>query len=122
MTEVNAGSTSEPFVTGINLTGVPLSNPYRGGPLLDPNAPLPAGTSFPFHTYDNFAPLSRGMATPYTQSWNVVVERQLGNSSLMRAAYVGTKSTHLPNSVQLNPGITLPGRRRQTLMRGGHFS
>jgi hypothetical protein len=36
MTEVNAGSTSEPFVTGINLTGVPLSNPYMGGTLWTP--------------------------------------------------------------------------------------
>ena len=49
------------------------------------------------------------MSTPYTQSWNLALEHQFGNSSLVRAAYVGTKSTHLPNSVQLNPGIYGPG-------------
>jgi hypothetical protein len=109
MTEVNAGSTSEPFVAGQNLTGVPLSNPYQGGPVLNPNAPLPDPKSFVFHTYDNFEPLSQNIVTPYTQSWNLVVEHQFANSSLVRVAYVGTKSTHLQNSIQLNAGAYGPG-------------
>ena len=45
----------------------------------------------------------------YTQQWNLTVERQLGNSSIVKAAYVANKGTHLPSQLQplnvLNPTL-----------------
>ena len=39
--------------------------------------------------------LERQFKLPYTQNWNLTLERKLGSDWLLRAAYVGTKSTHL---------------------------
>jgi hypothetical protein len=45
----------------------------------------------------------------YTQQWNLTVERQLGNSAIVKAAYVANKGTHLPSQLQplnvLNPTL-----------------
>ncbi|MGH9942397.1 MAG: carboxypeptidase regulatory-like domain-containing protein [Pyrinomonadaceae bacterium] len=40
-------------------------------------------------------PFQDKFATPYTQSWNFGVQRQLGNSLLLEADYVGAKGTNL---------------------------
>ncbi len=45
----------------------------------------------------------------YTQQWNLTVERQIGNSAIVKVKYVGNKGTHLPSQLQplnaLNPAL-----------------
>ena len=47
---------------------------------------------------------------PYTVSWNLTAERQLGADVMVQASYVGTRFTHAPNNVAMNlinPGTKL---------------
>jgi hypothetical protein len=57
-------------------------------------------------------PMSR---TPYTQQWNVSLQRELPLSLSLTAAYVGTKGTHLEARPDINqpvPGTTAIASRR----------
>ena len=47
-----------------------------------------------------FAP--DNLRSPYVQSWNLTLERQLGASLVVSASYVGNKGTHLENIHQAN--------------------
>jgi hypothetical protein len=51
---------------------------------------------------------------PYSQQWNFTIERQIGNAFSVRAAYVGTKGTHIfaqeYNHNQVNPSYLSLGR------------
>jgi hypothetical protein len=49
-----------------------------------------------------------GNRRPYSQQWNLTVERQMPSNFFVSLSYVGTKGTHLPSSLSplniLNPG------------------
>lgn len=47
-----------------------------------------------------FAP--DNLRSPYLQSWNLTLERQLGSSLVISGSYVGNKGTHLENIHQAN--------------------
>ncbi len=55
-------------------------------------------------TFDNgsttikYRPLD-GNKRPYSQQWNLTVERELPGSFFLQVSYVGTKGTHLPSSL-----------------------
>ena len=38
--------------------------------------------------------------TPYLQSWNLTVEREIGHESAIEVGYVGSKGTHLGNAAR----------------------
>lgn len=42
---------------------------------------------------------------PMTQSWNLSVEKQISANYVIRAAYVGSQSYHLPLNLDENPGV-----------------
>jgi len=50
-------------------------------------------------------PLEKKLRIPYTQNWNLTLERRLGSDWLARIAYVGTKTTHLMIGVDQNAPI-----------------
>ncbi|HEY2469513.1 MAG TPA: carboxypeptidase-like regulatory domain-containing protein [Terracidiphilus sp.] len=57
-----------------------------------------------------------GNHRPYSQQWNLTIERQLPSNFFAAVSYVGTKGTHLPSSMSplnvlnpLNPGIASIG-------------
>jgi len=60
--------------------------------------------------------------TPYTQQWNVSLQRQLPLALSLTLAYVGTKGTHLEARPDINqpvPGTTpIPSRRPYPLFQG----
>lgn len=60
-----------------------------------PNSFAPSG--FPVITVT-----PANLPTPYSQSWNVDVQRQLPFHMVFEAAYVGSTGTHLPRFVQIN--------------------
>jgi hypothetical protein len=45
--------------------------------------------------------------TPNVQQWNFTLERQLSSSTVVRAAYVGTRGTHL--NLNLDENVAVPG-------------
>jgi hypothetical protein len=70
-------------------------------PLPDKNTPinwanfLPIGTSPAFY-YKN--------VLPYTEEYQLSIERQLSTGTLLTVSYVGTQGHHLLSSLQANPG------------------
>ena len=43
------------------------------------------------------------------QNWNLILERQFFNDTVIRAGYVGSKGTSMMNTIEVNPGIYGPG-------------
>ncbi len=87
-----------PFVdrgTG-NIEGqrFPVALPTTGTPINWANF-LPIGTSPAFY-YKN--------VLPYTEEYQLSMERQLGHATLLTASYVGTQGHHLMTSLEANPG------------------
>jgi hypothetical protein len=52
---------------------------------------------------------------PTVYNWNLAVERQLPSSILARVAYVGSRSTHLTETLNLDPAPFDPAGKRGTL-------
>ncbi len=68
--------------------------------------------------------LSPDLTTTYLQQWNFSLERQIGTSTTIRAAYAGSKGTHLIRSRDLNqptPGPGVVQTRRPNPAVGGIF-
>jgi len=105
----NRTAAGAPFVRQSLLNGpFQLSDPYRGGEVLDPTPVVP-GRDFVFPAYGTWAIPGKDMRVGYMQNWNFVIERQVLGDLLVRAAYVGSKGTHLLHSPEVNPAIYGPG-------------
>ena len=81
--------------------GFDIANPYGGGPT-------------PFGERTFVAPatvltVQSGMVPPYSQNWNLSVERVIARDFLLDVRYVGNKGTHLPRFIEGNPSIYGPG-------------
>lgn len=99
--EVQNGPNAVPVIylqTGVNTTQVGetqhISSDFENG-----------------QTPAKYRPLD-GNRRPYSQQWNLTIERQLPSSFFAAISYVGTKGTHLPSAMSplnvlnpLNPGI-----------------
>jgi Carboxypeptidase regulatory-like domain len=111
----------EPYYTG---QGGPLQSPISAPPYLqtqqisltnttflnfpDPyfGNPPPAGT---FATPLTNLTLAPNLPLPYSQDWDLNVQRALGSDLLLEVGYVGTKGTKLPRFVEGNPAVYIPG-------------
>ena len=83
--------------------------PFPGLPLTL-NNPFPS--FFPFPLPDSALAIQRDLRTGYMQHWNLNVERQIGNRSLVEVAYVGSKGTKLLTARDINqpqPSVLPPG-------------
>ena len=76
-----------------------FSDPYNGNP-------PPAGS---FATPLTNLTLASNLPLPYTQDWDLNVQRSLTNNLLLQVGYVGTKGTKLPRLIEGNPAIYIPG-------------
>ena len=104
---------STPFSLNVILTQPvgPYSNPYAGG-VADPfPAALPPAKNIAFPppttVYDDNP--SQKRLSPIIYNGNLTIERQLPADTLVRAAYVFTRSTYLGVAEQLNPYVYVPG-------------
>jgi hypothetical protein len=106
----------EPYYTG---QGGPLQSPISAPPYLGtPQVSLPnfanpfnghppaAGT---FSTPLTNLTLSPTLTLPYTQDWDLNLQRSFGQDLLFEIGYVGTKGTHLPRLIEANPAVFVPG-------------
>ena len=84
-----------------NVFGIPASTVSDGIPLTQsPNPAVPpVGASVIY--------IPRSQPTPYTQQWNLDIQRELPGNVLLDVAYVGSVGVHLTN--QLNPNQGNPG-------------
>lgn len=106
----------EPYYTG---QGGPLQSPVSAPPYLqtaqisvpnfsDPfngNPPAPGTFATPLTNLT----LTSNLPLPYSQDWDLNVQRSLGSNFLLEVAYVGTKGTKLPRFVEGNPALYVPG-------------
>ena len=68
-------------------------------------APCPATGAFPL----NVTAIPTRAIWPYVQQWSFSVQRQLTSSTVVTAAYVGSKGTHLTTDLQVNQLVPNPG-------------
>ena len=106
----------EPYYTG---QGGPLQSPISAPPYLQteqvsvPNFsdpyngnPPPAGS---FATPLTNLTLTPNLPLPYSQDWDLNIQRSFGSDLLLEIGYVGTKGTKLPRFIEGNPAIYIPG-------------
>jgi hypothetical protein len=98
-----------PTVTLTNPAG-PFSNPYQG---INNPFPLPFPTPknivlpTPIQVY-SWDPFSK-LITPTIYNYNLTIEHQLTANWLVRAAHVGSRTTHWSTNVEFNPSLYIPG-------------
>ena len=80
-------------------TGLNFADPYNGNP-------PPSGTFAKPLTNLTLAP---NLPLPYSQDWDLNVQRSFGSDVLLEIGFVGTKGTKLPRFVEGNPAIYIPG-------------
>jgi hypothetical protein len=81
-------------------SGVPGGNPFPQ-PAITKDSPFVA-----FGQYENFL---LNPKTPYSEQWNVSIQREFGSNWLVEANYVGDAFMHLEGGDQANPGVYIPG-------------
>ena len=109
----------QPFV--LNLNVVENNNPQG---FVNPWAVFPGGDPFPYTAPTSAAgraaiqfvlpaQIQRFFGpdwhTPYNQQWNFSIQRQIPWNTILSAAYVGSKATHLVLNVEQDPAIFIPG-------------
>ena len=112
----------EPYYTG---QGGPLQSPISAPPYLRHAAGQPAEFCRPVQRQSsgrrNFSTpltnltLSPTLTLPYTQDWDLNIQRSFGSDWLFEVGYVGTKGTHLPRFIEANPAVFVPGRGRPAI-------
>jgi Carboxypeptidase regulatory-like domain/TonB dependent receptor len=85
--------------------GFDVSNPYGGGP-------PPFGLNH-FVAPATVLTVASGMRPPYSQNWNLSIERVIAKNYLLDVRYVGNKGTHLPRFIEANPTIFANNNQRQ---------
>ena len=72
--------------------------------------PVPLPTTDTPINWANFLPIGTSPAfwyknvLPYTEEYQLSIQRQLGSATLLTASYVGTQGHHLMSSLEANPG------------------
>ena len=92
-------------VTGVNIPGVAPTRADQQFASFDPTQVRPTAQ----HT------ISRDLAMPYMQNWNLGIEHQLTQSLVVELNYQGAKGTHLSSFLSTNdppPGPGDPNLRR----------
>jgi hypothetical protein len=76
-----------------------FQDPYNGNP------PAPGTFATPLTSLT----LAPNLTLPYTQDWDLNIQRSLGSDLLFEIGYVGTKGTKLPRFIEGNPTKYIPG-------------
>lgn len=113
-----------PFAPIIGLQPADFKDPFGSAGVSNPfpdqfggiNKATGKDATFPEGPIGFFQIFNQNFRLPVIALWNLTLERQIGASWLVRAAYVGNKGTHLfgtgdqePGLLQANPAIYIPG-------------
>jgi hypothetical protein len=85
-----------------------LDNPYLGVPGGD-IFPYDVNKNSPYPPYGWIYTQPFDMPTPYQQTWNLSIQRQIGKDWLVSGSYLGNNMIHLWGSQSLNPAVVIPG-------------
>lgn len=102
---------NQPFMLDLTVFDRPLDNPYLGQPpfpYVTPTTPEQRA-AFKFAVPSNVTSANENLVTPYTQQWNFTIETQLPAAFVLSTGYVGSKSSKLYGSRNLNQAIYAPG-------------
>ena len=104
--------TAGPWYNRTNILSPP-------GGLTDPWAGFPGGNYLPLQAvtaqnafwipYGDYLNRPYDNVNPYTEAWNLTLQRQVTSDWLTSASYIGTSSIHTWEMKTRNPGIYLPG-------------
>jgi hypothetical protein len=102
---------SAPFSPQILRNRIPFSNPYVGiqNPFPAQFAPTPPPKDAPFQLPLVGVSYAPDWKPAQTMSYNLTLEHQLRSDVLVRAAYVGSKGTHLGFNNDVNAPRIFPG-------------
>jgi len=86
------------------------------GPFDDPWQGYPGGNPFPitlspnvnFPLFGTFVTIPRDLKMPYTNQWNLSIQRQIGSDWLLAGNYLGTSVIHNLINSEGNPAVYLP--------------
>jgi hypothetical protein len=81
-----------------------FANPWSGLPA-NP-FPISPGT---FPAFADYTALPYHLPSPYLNTWNLSVQRQIGTSWLLSASYIGSKTTHIWTENPINYATLVPG-------------
>jgi len=98
-----------------------INNPVFDDPWGTPGAgfngvnpfPLSFGPNTPFVPFGNFTSMNN-IKPAQAQSWNLAIQRQIGNDWFVSASYIGTHIIHMLGSEQLNPAVYFAGNADAT--------
>ena len=117
-------STAAPYSSRLRVFPGPggFDDPYADHPGGSPH-PYPAQPSAdaPFPAYGAFGSMDPDINSTRAQTWNFLVERQIGDTMQASAAYLGSYTDRLWGQKQLNPGVFL-GTGPCTLPNGRTYS
>lgn len=109
-----------PFSPQLTVTDPqgPFSNPTLGlGSPFPAPFPPPRNAAFPTPLLVVSYDPGESLRIPVTDEWNLTLEHQFRGDWLFRAAYVGSRTTKIRESVQLNPAQFIPGSKLGTDQR-----
>jgi len=99
-------TTNPPYGNDIDVGAAQLSNPwanFAGG------NPFPQSGNLFFPKSGVYIDMPVHPRSTYVAEWNVTYQRQLGNSWMVSASYLGNKTTHLWIAEERDPDIYIPG-------------
>jgi len=96
---LQAPISAPPFLGTPQISLPDFANPFNGNP------PVP-GTFSPDLTNLTLSPT---LTLPYTQDWDLNLQKSFGSDWLFEIGYVGTKGTRLPRFIEANPAVFVPG-------------
>ena len=107
-----------PFSPQFTLNSVDFADPYGSAGIVNP-FPAQYGPRVPLKDVTFTTPTSlygvfqKDFHTPLLTTWNLAIERQIGNNWVTRISYVGNKGTFLSNDQksirESNPAVYIPG-------------
>jgi hypothetical protein len=103
-------SSQPPWGESITIPFPPggFANPWQGFPGGSPY-PVQLNSSFTFPPGGYYESVPLNVRNTYLEQWNVNVQKQIGTSWLLKAAYMGNDTVHLWTDRELNPGTYVPG-------------
>jgi hypothetical protein len=108
-----ASSSAPPWALRTQYQSPPggLEDPWAGFEGGNPFPYIPAkGAAAIFPQFATYAPLEKyDMTPPTTQSWNLSIQRQVTDSLLVSASYLGSHTTHLWMQRAINQAVFGPG-------------
>jgi hypothetical protein len=102
-----------PFGTELTVNNGTFDDPWVNTPGGNP-FPIVANPDIMFPPNGGFVSFPLDMKPPYSNQWNVSVQRQVGAAWMVSANYLSSRGHRLPIGDQLNPAVFSPGATTAT--------